>query len=63
MVKWSWFIFSHDLVLPNTTNWVRDRAMVFSATFNYISGISWRSALLVNESEIPGENHRHAASH
>jgi hypothetical protein len=37
--------------------------MVFSATFNIISVISWRSALLVKEIGIPGENHRPTASH
>jgi len=36
--------------------------MVFNATFNNISAISWRSVLLVEEeTEIPGENHRPAA--
>jgi hypothetical protein len=34
--------------------------MVFSATFNNISVISWRSVLLVEET---GENHRPVASH
>ena len=37
--------------------------MVFNATFNNISIISWRSVLLVEESGVPGENHRPAASH
>jgi hypothetical protein len=37
--------------------------MVFNATFNNISIISWRSVLLVEETERPGENHRPAASH
>jgi len=36
--------------------------MVFNATFNNISVISWRSALLVEETEGPGENHRPVAS-
>jgi len=36
--------------------------MVFSATFNNISAISWRSILLVEKTGVPGENHRHAAS-
>jgi hypothetical protein len=31
--------------------------MVFNATFNIISAISWRSVLLVEETGIPGENH------
>ena len=37
--------------------------MVFSATFNNISAISWRSVLLVEETGGPGENHRPVASH
>jgi len=32
--------------------------MVFNATFNDISVISWRSVLLVEEPGVPGENHR-----
>jgi hypothetical protein len=32
--------------------------MVFNATFNNISVISWRSVLLVDENGVPGENHR-----
>jgi len=34
--------------------------MVFNATFNDISAISWRSVLLMGET---GENHRPAACH
>ena len=37
--------------------------MVFNATFNNISVISWRSVLLVEETRVPWENHRPAASH
>ena len=37
--------------------------MVFNATFNNISVISWRSVLLVEETGGPGENHWPAASH
>jgi len=37
--------------------------MVFIATFNNISVISWQSVLLVNETRVPGENHRPTASH
>jgi hypothetical protein len=36
--------------------------MVFNATFNNISVISWCSVLLVEETGVPGENHRPAAS-
>jgi len=41
----------------------RVRVMVFNATFNNISVISWRSVLLLEESGVPGENHRPSASH
>ena len=34
------------------------RFMVFNATFNNISVISWRSVLLVEETGVLGENHR-----
>ena len=34
------------------------RFMMFNATFNNISVISWRSVLLVEETGVPGENHR-----
>jgi len=37
--------------------------MVFNATFNYISAISWQSVLLVEETRVLGENHQPAASH
>ena len=36
--------------------------MVFNATFNNISVISWRSVLSVEETGLTGENHRSAAS-
>jgi len=32
--------------------------MVFNATFNNISVISWSSVLLVEEEGVPGENHK-----
>ena len=34
----------------------RVRVMVFNATFNNISVISWRSVLLMEETVVPGEN-------
>ena len=37
--------------------------MVFDATFNNISVISWRSVLLVEESGAPAENHQPVTSH
>jgi hypothetical protein len=37
--------------------------MVFSATFNNISAISWRSVLLGEETGVPEENHRPTTCH
>ena len=37
--------------------------MVFNATFNNITPISWRSVLLEEEITVPGENHRSVTSH
>ena len=42
---------------------VRVIAMVFNATFNNISVISWWSVLLVEETGVPGENHRPITRH
>ena len=39
------------------------RVMVFYTTFNNILVISWRPVLLVEETGVPGENHRPAAFH
>ena len=38
------------------------RFMVLSVTFNNISALSWRSVLLVEETGVPGENHRPVAN-
>jgi hypothetical protein len=43
--------------------YVRLMFMVFNATFNNISVISWRSVLLVEKIGGPEENHRPVASH
>ena len=37
--------------------------MIFNATFNNISVISWRSVLMVEETGIPKENHRPVTIH
>ena len=37
--------------------------MVFNATSNDISVISWQSVSLIGETGVPGENRRPAASH
>ena len=39
------------------------RDMVFNATFNNITFISWRSVLLVEETGVPAEKHRPAENH
>ena len=39
------------------------RVLVFNATFNNASVISWWSVLLVEETGVPGENHRYAENH
>ena len=41
----------------------RVRGLVFNATFNNISVISWRSVLVVEETGVSGKNHRPTASH
>jgi hypothetical protein len=38
-------------------------AYAVNAPFNNISVISWQSVLLVEETRVPGENHRPVASH
>jgi hypothetical protein len=40
-----------------------DTVMVFNATFNNISIISWWSVLFVEETGVSGQNHRPAGSH
>jgi hypothetical protein len=37
--------------------------MVLNATFNNVSIISWPSVLFVEETGVPGGNHRPTASH
>ena len=39
------------------------QVMVLNATFNNISVISWQSVLLMEETEVPGENNRPTLSH
>jgi hypothetical protein len=36
---------------------------LFNNIINNISAITWRLVLLVEETEVPGENHRHATNH
>jgi hypothetical protein len=54
------------MVIPETccAHLIRRRMMlVFNATFKNISVISWQLVLLVEETEVPGENHRPARSY
>jgi hypothetical protein len=55
------YLISGRLNVPTSMmkNMYYESVIVFSATFNNISVISWRSVLLVEET---GENHRPAAS-
>jgi hypothetical protein len=46
-----------------TMNYLFVCLVVFNATFNNISVISWLSVLLVEETRGPWENHRPVASH
>jgi hypothetical protein len=42
--------------------WLVGWFMVINVTFNNISVISWRSALLVEETGVPGEYHQPVTS-
>ena len=52
----------NEFLLVYVDGWF-DWFMVFNATFNNISVISWRSVLLLEETGVLGENHRSVASH
>ena len=55
LVGWIFKKFANDL---NYIQMLFVRIMVFNATFNNISVISWRTVLLVEETGVPRENHR-----
>jgi hypothetical protein len=61
--------FFKKILLPNLMTTVTQTEdglvwfMMFDATFNNISVLSWRSVLLVEEIVLPGENHQPVASH
>jgi hypothetical protein len=52
-----------DLGIITRVHYFMGRVMVFNVTFNNISVISWRPVLLVEETGVPGDNHRLVASH
>ena len=72
IVIYTIYISVYNIVILNNTKkenhlhniYTRAMAMgsVLNATFNNISGISWRSVLLVKETGIPGENHSPVAT-
>jgi len=51
-----------SLFLRKFTIVLRVGVMVFNITLSNISVISWQLVLLVEETKVPRENHRHAAS-
>jgi hypothetical protein len=61
--------YSHHFVIISITSTstapfpfrVRVRVLVFSATFNSISAITWQSVLLGEKTGVPGENNRPVA--
>ena len=53
---------SDDSVIPHVCL-EGTMVMVLNATFNNISVVSWMSVLLVEETGVPGENHRPVVSH
>ena len=65
----SYYFVSEELVLTeifvfyDKMCWLVDWCMVFNATSNNISVILWRSVLLVEETGVPGENHRPVSRH
>ena len=50
-------------LLPFLNKHCSSQNLVLHTTFNNISAISWQSVLLVEETGVPGENHRPVASH
>jgi hypothetical protein len=58
-----WGSYSFFKLGPITRDYYMFRFMVCNASFNNISVISWRSVLLVDKTELPGENLRPAVSH
>jgi hypothetical protein len=52
-------MYIHHITIMNVFGF---RLLVLNATFNNISVISWRSVLLAEETKVPWENHRLAAS-
>ena len=60
--KWNSVVVTDFWYPCNPRDWLIG-FMVLNTTFDNISAISWQSALLVEETGGPGENHWPAASH
>jgi hypothetical protein len=58
-----WFWEMCYIPLDNIQGGFSIPCLMFNTTFNNISVISWWSVLLVEETGVPGENHRPVASH
>ena len=73
--KDTWIPFTTPFSIQNSANSIHTyfeccdteyfgvMVMVFNVNFNIISVILWLSVLLVEETGVPGENHRPTASH
>ena len=61
--KWMWKVRSKLIASPSHMVMVRVRVILFNVTFNSMSVILWWSVLFVEETGVPGGNHRPVASH
>jgi hypothetical protein len=57
------FPWIHGTFKFQSNEWVMVMVYMYKATFNNISDISWQSILLMEETRLPGENHRPVTSH
>ena len=64
-LQWKCQIFENNTLLQFifTRLWRLLWFMLLNSTFNNTSVISWWSVILVEETGVPGENHRTVASH
>ena len=57
------FYFRYFILYNADLIGIRVRVVMFIATVNNNSVLSWQSVLLVEETEVPRENHQPAANH
>ena len=60
---WSFFDWWYLIIALVSSKFFKHSAMLFNATLNNISIISWRSVVLVEETRVLGENHQPVPSH